>query len=185
MPRIVSLISSGTEIVHALDQLPNQVGRSHECDFPETVLSLPICTRPTIPATDLTDEDVAAQLIAQIGAGALPPPRVAFGGPITEYYVMFPPTYSICLGTDCSDVTFCAYHSDAVYAGTPFTYTVLPESTPPDPGCGANFGGGGFGNLTSMTSHEMVESMTDPEVGSATVYGPPLAWFVHAKSETM
>src|SRR5260370_41598626 len=51
MLHIVSLISSGTEIVHALGQLPNQVGRSHECDFPETVLSLPICTRPTIPVT--------------------------------------------------------------------------------------------------------------------------------------
>jgi uncharacterized repeat protein (TIGR02543 family) len=28
-----------------------------------------------------------------------------------------------------------------------------------------------------MTSHEMVESMTDSEVGSATSYGPPLAWY--------
>jgi iron complex transport system substrate-binding protein len=46
--RIVSLISSGTEIVHALGQLPNQVGRSHECDFPPEVAALPVCTRPTI-----------------------------------------------------------------------------------------------------------------------------------------
>src|SRR5438128_1065084 len=49
MPRIVSLISSGTEIVHALGQFDNLVGRSHECDFPEAVADLPICTRPTIP----------------------------------------------------------------------------------------------------------------------------------------
>ena len=48
MPRIVSLISSATEIVHALGQLPNQVGRSHECDFPPEVAALPVCTRPTI-----------------------------------------------------------------------------------------------------------------------------------------
>ena len=34
VPRIVSLIASATEIVHALGQFPNQVGRSHECDFP-------------------------------------------------------------------------------------------------------------------------------------------------------
>src|SRR5260370_427738 len=49
MPRIVSLISSGTEIVQALGQFEYQVGRSHECDFPEAVVDLPVCTRPTIP----------------------------------------------------------------------------------------------------------------------------------------
>ena len=48
MPRIVSLISSATEILHALGQTPNQVGRSHECDFPPGVAALPVCTKPTI-----------------------------------------------------------------------------------------------------------------------------------------
>ena len=48
MPRIVSLISSATEIVHALGQTPNQVGRSHECDFPPDIAALPVCTKPTI-----------------------------------------------------------------------------------------------------------------------------------------
>ena len=48
MPRIVSLIASATEIVHALGQLPNQVGRSHECDFPPQVTALAVCTKPTI-----------------------------------------------------------------------------------------------------------------------------------------
>jgi len=46
--RIVSLISSATEIVHALGQFPDQVGRSHECDFPPDVEALPVCTKPTI-----------------------------------------------------------------------------------------------------------------------------------------
>jgi iron complex transport system substrate-binding protein len=46
--RIVSLISSATEIVHALGQSRNQVGRSHECDFPAEVEGLPVCTKPTI-----------------------------------------------------------------------------------------------------------------------------------------
>jgi iron complex transport system substrate-binding protein len=48
VPRIVSLISSATEIVHALGQTPSQVGRSHECDFPASIGALPVCTRPTI-----------------------------------------------------------------------------------------------------------------------------------------
>jgi iron complex transport system substrate-binding protein len=48
MPRIVSLIASATEIVDALGQLDNLVGRSHECDYPERVSALPVCTRPRI-----------------------------------------------------------------------------------------------------------------------------------------
>lgn len=48
MPRIVSLIASATEIVDALGMLDDLVGRSHECDFPERVRSLPVCTRPRI-----------------------------------------------------------------------------------------------------------------------------------------
>src|SRR5579863_4707832 len=51
MPRIVSLIASATEIVHALGQFEFLVGRSHECDFPEAVASLPVCTRPAIPVS--------------------------------------------------------------------------------------------------------------------------------------
>jgi iron complex transport system substrate-binding protein len=49
--RIVSLIASATEIVHSLGQFEFLVGRSHECDFPAAVASLPVCTRPAIPVT--------------------------------------------------------------------------------------------------------------------------------------
>jgi len=49
MIRIVSLIASATEIVHALGMGHCQVGRSHECDFPTSVTSLPICTAPKFP----------------------------------------------------------------------------------------------------------------------------------------
>jgi iron complex transport system substrate-binding protein len=44
--RIVSLISSATEMVHALGLGDFQVGRSHECDYPPRVLDLPVCTTP-------------------------------------------------------------------------------------------------------------------------------------------
>jgi iron complex transport system substrate-binding protein len=49
MLRIVSLIASATEIVHALRLTDRQVGRSHECDYPEPVRHLPVCTRPSFP----------------------------------------------------------------------------------------------------------------------------------------
>src|SRR5262249_33407170 len=48
MPRIVSLIASATEIVCALGFEDQLVGRSHECDFPESVKRLPVCTAPKI-----------------------------------------------------------------------------------------------------------------------------------------
>ena len=44
--RIVSLISSATEIVCALGRGHELVGRSHECDFPAGVTKLPSCTEP-------------------------------------------------------------------------------------------------------------------------------------------
>src|SRR5262249_6486152 len=46
MPRIVSLIASATEMVCALGFEGQLVGRSHECDFPESVKRLPVCTAP-------------------------------------------------------------------------------------------------------------------------------------------
>ncbi|MBI4373226.1 MAG: cobalamin-binding protein [Candidatus Omnitrophica bacterium] len=44
--RIVSLIPSATEIICALGGRSRLVGRSHECDYPESVSELPICTEP-------------------------------------------------------------------------------------------------------------------------------------------
>lgn len=46
MARIVSLIASATEIVCTLGFENHLVGRSHECDFPESVRRLPVCTQP-------------------------------------------------------------------------------------------------------------------------------------------
>ncbi len=43
-PRIISLIASATEIVAALGFEKQLVGRSHECDFPPSVLHLPACS---------------------------------------------------------------------------------------------------------------------------------------------
>ncbi|AYL98708.1 cobalamin-binding protein [Mucilaginibacter celer] len=42
--KIVSLLPAATEIICALGLEENLVGRSHECDFPESVRQLPVCT---------------------------------------------------------------------------------------------------------------------------------------------
>ena len=45
---IVSLIASATEIICALGLRDRLVGISHECDFPENVRGLPVCSEPRI-----------------------------------------------------------------------------------------------------------------------------------------
>ncbi len=48
MQRIVSLLPSTTEIVHALGCGDRLVGRSHECDHPDGVTDLPVVTEPKV-----------------------------------------------------------------------------------------------------------------------------------------
>jgi iron complex transport system substrate-binding protein len=67
--RLLPLIASATEIVHALDLGAFQVGRSHECDYPPAVLSLPVCTRPAIPVSGSSAE--IDRLVKQRVASAL------------------------------------------------------------------------------------------------------------------
>src|SRR5256885_13075037 len=47
-------------------------------------------------------------------------------------------------------------------------------------GCGTSTT---FNNQTSVASHEMIEAVTDAEVGLAAVVGPPLAWYNSASGE--
>ncbi len=72
--RIVSLIASATEIVHALDLAACQVGRSHECDFPTGVEILPVCTSPSFPV-DGNSAEIDARVKSQV-ANALSVYRV-------------------------------------------------------------------------------------------------------------
>ena len=44
--KVVSLISSATEIVSSLQCIDSLVGISHECDFPESIKKLPVCSEP-------------------------------------------------------------------------------------------------------------------------------------------
>jgi iron complex transport system substrate-binding protein len=54
--RIVSLLASGTEIVCALGAGESLVGRSHECDNPEWVKTLPACTSPAFDVSGSSAE---------------------------------------------------------------------------------------------------------------------------------
>jgi iron complex transport system substrate-binding protein len=67
-PRIISLIASATEIVCALGFEEALVGRSHECDYPDSVKRLPVCTQAKFP-TDGTSYQIDQRIKAILQEG--------------------------------------------------------------------------------------------------------------------
>jgi hypothetical protein len=119
----------------------------------------------------LSDTDIETELARLIDAALVPQ-----NSPNRLYMIHFPPGVSINLNGDESCVVFCAYHNTFVHAGANVYYGVVPDQG------GACAGGCGnapqqFDNETSVSSHELVESVTDPAVGLATQTAAPLAWY--------
>lgn len=56
--KIVSLLASATEIVHALGLADRLVGISHECDFPPEILDRPRVSRPRFDPSGMTSGEV-------------------------------------------------------------------------------------------------------------------------------
>ena len=93
--------------------------------------------------------------------------------------INFPPGVKITIqgGSSCVSGGFCAYHSTIATSPNSY-YGVLPDQSP---GSGCDLGCGHaaamFDNYSSVASHELIEAVTDPGVGLATSFGPPLAWY--------
>lgn len=66
MSRIVSFLPAGTEIVYAIDAGPSLVGRSHECDYPAEVCSLPVVSRPALQLDGLPQAEIDAAVAARL-----------------------------------------------------------------------------------------------------------------------
>ncbi|HLK93574.1 MAG TPA: hypothetical protein VKZ18_27025 [Polyangia bacterium] len=130
----------------------------------------------------IDDTNIQAELSAQIQAGVIPAPtHDAAGNNNTYYAIFFPHGKVITLQGEGSCSVFCAYHG--TIANVPgvgeIYYGVHPDfqaGSGCENGCGA--APTAFGNVTQVASHEMMETITDAEVGIATVIpGAPLAWF--------
>jgi hypothetical protein len=69
----------------------------------------------------------------------------------------------------------CGFHSDVLDGASDLKYAWIgAKYANPNSGCGA----GTFTQNTNLVaSHELLEALTDPLVGQATVYGPPLGWY--------
>jgi iron complex transport system substrate-binding protein len=69
MSRIVSFLPAGTEMVHALGAGSELVGRSHECDYPTSVTSLPIVSRPALDLDGASPEEIDLAVAQQMDSG--------------------------------------------------------------------------------------------------------------------
>lgn len=70
MRRVVSFLPAGSEIAYAIGAGPMLVGRSHECDYPAEVLSLPVVSRPALQLENLPQseiDDAVAQQLSNAG----------------------------------------------------------------------------------------------------------------------
>jgi hypothetical protein len=125
------------------------------------------------PSGQIEDADIQTELSSLIDKKA-----VAQSDANTLYMVYFPPGLSIDMGGSGSCQVFCAYHSAYLKNGQEINYGVIPDQ---GGSCAGGCGGDPdtFNNETSVSSHEMIESVTDPAVGLVTGNTPqaPLAWY--------
>jgi hypothetical protein len=119
-----------------------------------------------------SDAQVQAELNRLFTAGAIPAPNA------NNYYpVHFPSGVTVVdSGGSASCTQWCAYHGTYVRNGVNVNYGIIPDQ---GGGCAGGCGANSLrvNNLTSVSSHELVEAVTDPAVGLATTYAPPLAWY--------
>lgn len=113
--------------------------------------------------TSVTDTAIQTFLKQQIGKNGVP--KVSAN---TLYFVYVQPGVRVVMGGSASCQAFCGYHSDI--AGKTF-YAVMPY-----PGCTGCTGElPAFDALTSTSSHELCEAITDPV--------PGLGWYDDTNGE--
>jgi hypothetical protein len=126
---------------------------------------------PKATGNPITDEQIQAELTAQIKAKALPAPDHD-----TLYMFHFAPGQKIKQGKSVSCADFCAYHGttkDNVF------YGVMPDEGPGstcEKGCG---NADPIGNTTASAAHEIFEAVTDAQVGliKGNAVRAPMAWY--------
>lgn len=105
------------------------------------------------PGTSVTDAVIQTFLQGQISKGAVP--KVTAN---TLYFIYMPPGVRVVMGGSASCQAFCGYHN-AIGAKT--FYAVMPY-----PGCTGCIGGlAVLDAMTSTSSHELCEAITDPLPG--------------------
>ena len=123
------------------------------------------------PPSTLADSDIQQFIQQQLSSNSLVPQPT----PSSLYFVFLPPGVSITLDSGASCSNFCGYHSDMgspkspglrrEFAGAPINaqifYAVMPY--PDCTGCAGSLSV--LDALTSTSSHELCEAITDPVPG--------------------
>ncbi len=115
-------------------------------------------------STGITDGQIQADLQTAITSGTLSAPDAN-----RLYVVYVEPSVLIKLGAETSQNSFLGYHG--AFAGTEATgkpvdirYAVMAYPGSPNPSSGSQGFASAFAQLTSVTSHELAEAVTDPNV---------------------
>jgi hypothetical protein len=124
---------------------------------------------PRFASNRIDNNDIMVELETQIDIGALPRPDEN-----TLYMIFFPPGHTITVEGSSSCSSFCAYHEGFVSK----KYGAIFYGVMPDLGgaCSWGCGGSGFDAMTFVTSHELIEAVTDPFPTPGNQPAYPQAW---------
>jgi hypothetical protein len=127
-----------------------------------------ITITPINTSSSLSDQDIQAELDAQIASGKLPKPDEN-----SLYMIYFPSGVSIAIDNQRSCSSFCAYHEGfkSAKAGANVYYGVMPVC-----GFGCGVAGSTFDSLSVVSSHECTEATTDPFPTPGDNPAYPQAW---------
>jgi hypothetical protein len=113
---------------------------------------------PEANGSTLDDTAIQSELLSRIAENELPAPDAD-----TLYMLFFRQGQVITSGASSSATGFCAYHSSVPGPGSQnVRYAVIPDSASTT-FCGPY---AGWGNFEDSISHELVEVVTDPDVGT-------------------
>jgi len=115
-------------------------------------------------STGITDSQIRADIQSMITAGKLQAPDAN-----RLYVVYVEPGVVVHLGSDASNTTFLGYHGafagkTAMGAAMDIHYAVIPYPGAPNFSASSQGFASNFDEMTAVTSHEVAEAVTDPNV---------------------
>jgi hypothetical protein len=126
---------------------------------------------PQNTGTMLTDAQIQQEIAHQMDIEAIPLPDDD-----AYYAVNLPAGISVSVGGRHSCIDFCGYHRTFVRGGQNVYYAVLPSLQAP--GCNAMCGTAAWlDNTTAVATRELVETITDAEIGLTSSIQRPLGWY--------
>jgi hypothetical protein len=111
------------------------------------------------------DSDVQAEVTKAIAVNHWPT------GVGSEYFVFLGKGQSQCNGSSCAFSTYCAYHGAFASGSSTVLYAAMPYAGTNLAACGIQTGGGTPNGAEtdaeiSIASHELIETVTDPQLNA-------------------